>query len=51
VYGKANGPHWFLFSCAIQVGFQEGGKPALARMVQVGFQNSNLFSKKLKIQQ
>jgi hypothetical protein len=38
VYGKANGPHWFLFSGAIQVGFQEGGKPALARMVQVGFQ-------------
>jgi hypothetical protein len=38
VYGKANGPHWFLFSGAIQVGFQEGRKPALARMVQVGFQ-------------
>ena len=38
VYGKADGPHWFLFSGAIQVGFQEGRKPALARMVQVGFQ-------------
>ena len=34
VYGKANEGHWFLFSGAIQVGFQGGRKPTLARSLR-----------------
>ena len=34
MYVKANEGHWFLFSGAIQVGFQGGRKPTLARSLR-----------------